>query len=113
MQLLNMLQQVYHVKLDDYMMPEKQALPRTGLLPLVLLSAQKFFICLGDLARYKEQLFPNTQSSSTSSHFTEAKESVFIYESRETLLCNGRTLCANELLSPPTLSEDALFIRLQ
>ncbi|CAG0895291.1 unnamed protein product, partial [Darwinula stevensoni] len=73
-QLLNMLQQVYHVKLDEYMMPEKQALPRSGLLPLVLLSAQKFFICLGDLARYKEQLFPNTQSSSTSSHFTEAKE---------------------------------------
>ena len=52
--LLNVLEKVYDFKIDVYLtssMPPKGL----GVLGLALVSAQKIFLFLGDLARYKEQ----------------------------------------------------------
>lgn len=52
--LLTLLEKVYNFKIDAYLtssMPPKGL----GVLGLALISVQKIFLFLGDLARYKEQ----------------------------------------------------------
>lgn len=52
--LLAVLERVYNFKIDPYL-TSSMSPKGLGLIGLVLISAQKIFLFLGDLARYKEQ----------------------------------------------------------
>jgi len=68
--LLTTLETTYEFKLDTFL--ASSSLPKgLGLLGLALVSAQKIFLFLGDLARYKEQ-------ANETSNYGKSRQSVFI-----------------------------------
>ena len=54
--LLEVLEQTYKFKLETFLSPNNVSTKGLGFAGLALVSAQKIFIFLGDLARYKEQV---------------------------------------------------------
>lgn len=56
-QLLNKLQATYDFSIDAYINPDSQAVRKSGsrMVKLALVTCQRTMICLGDLARYREQ----------------------------------------------------------
>ncbi|XP_033208324.1 telomerase-binding protein EST1A isoform X2 [Belonocnema kinseyi] len=71
--LLNTLERVYNFKIDVYLtssMPPKGL----GLLGLALISVQKIFLFLGDLARYKEQTNETTNYGKSRHWYLKAQQ---------------------------------------
>ncbi|RZF34387.1 hypothetical protein LSTR_LSTR008926 [Laodelphax striatellus] len=60
--LLSMLESVYKIKFEDYLHSNPDTLKDLGLNKLTLVSAQKIYLCLGDLARYKDQVNEKEQT---------------------------------------------------
>lgn len=54
--LLELLEQTYKFKLETFLSPNNVSTKGLGFAGLALVSAQKIFLFLGDLARYKEQV---------------------------------------------------------
>ncbi|KAK9889657.1 hypothetical protein WA026_007035 [Henosepilachna vigintioctopunctata] len=73
--LLNMLEETYEFQLNDYL-GANQSVPQKGLgyVGLALISAQKIFIFLGDLARYKEQINETTNYGKCRHWYIKAHE---------------------------------------
>lgn len=69
--LLVLLERTYKIKIDDYCSAEPVVTKPSGFGSLALVSGQKIFLFLGDLARYKE----TTEESST---YTNARQYVLI-----------------------------------
>lgn len=65
--LLALLERTYKIKIDDYLLVETPSTKALGYGGLALISAQKIFLFLGDLARYKE----TTEESCT---YTNARQ---------------------------------------
>lgn len=69
--LLSRLEETYQIKFDT---PINTAEKVTGLTSIALISAQKLFIFLGDLARYKEQVNETSNYGSARSWYLKARE---------------------------------------
>ncbi len=67
--LLVLLERTYKIKIDDYVAVDTPSTKALGLGGLALISAQKIFLFLGDLARYKE-------TTEESCSYTNARQSV-------------------------------------
>lgn len=68
--LLAILQEMYHFELEQYLEPQPYPLSGLGYIGLALISCQKLFVFLGDLARYREL-------TAETSNYGKAKRFVF------------------------------------
>lgn len=73
--LLETLQVTYKFKLEEYLNINYRTAPKgSGFVSLALVSAQKIYLFLGDLARYKEQVNDTTNYAKSKNWYTKAHQ---------------------------------------
>jgi len=69
---LEMLQQTYKFVLEQYLEPQPYPMSGLGYVGLAVISCQKMFVFMGDLARYREMALDTSNYGKAKSWYTKA-----------------------------------------